>query len=416
MSALPGLPVEILGIIAEISTTAALVPLCQTNRRIHAACFRHIYRTVNLESLPAIVKCFQTFNSNAAYAEEVRSLKILCSPKWTLRRFGDLIQSAMSQLKNVEIFFAQVPPSLFPCFSLAHFPRLRECVIPGATETGPFLRRHGRIVSLVVLPQDEDFTPIPSPQRVHMPALCQFGGPEAFALALVPNSRVSRVFICWQPHRTPAKSYADVMATLALSETYILSFTNAIHTWDTSLLSAIVAGMPHLTSLTIENPSAPNSALLQIFISHLDAVVTGLPHLMWLSIGQGPFQSPDSLDPRDLQWEFNIVRQWGAISPTLRCVSLPSETVWTRVQKDVWYPATTSPETDRSKMLVRAKWFLTLVASSSDLCAAYTGAAETVAGKEIVRTLREAFEREGRLRDFQIRRDAAGMSISFAPG
>ncbi|KAJ6528667.1 hypothetical protein DFH09DRAFT_1094356 [Mycena vulgaris] len=148
-SALPGLPVEILGIIAEFSTTASLVPLCQTNRRIHAACFRHIYHIVHLESLPAIVKCFQTPTSNAAYAGE----SLL--PKWTLRRSGDLFQSAMSQLKNVEIFFAQMPSNFFffmflPC-TFPSPPRMRNPKRCQYRITGA-----GSPITLTLTPLDEN--------------------------------------------------------------------------------------------------------------------------------------------------------------------------------------------------------------------------------------------------------------------
>ncbi|KAJ6535284.1 hypothetical protein DFH09DRAFT_1325110 [Mycena vulgaris] len=115
------------------------------------------------------------------------------------------------------------------------------------------------------------------------------------------------------------------MATLALSGTNILSLNNAIHTWDTSLLSAIVVSMPHLINLSLENLSPPDSARLQNFMSHLDAVVAALPDLSCLSIAQRRSQAPDLLDRSDLQREFNVVRKWGDISLTLASIRLSSE-------------------------------------------------------------------------------------------
>ncbi|KAJ7458084.1 hypothetical protein FB451DRAFT_584802 [Mycena latifolia] len=314
---LSGLPVEVLGIILEFATASTLVSLCQTNQRIHAACLRYIYRTVELVSLTSIVKCCQTFIANTSYALEVRTFKLVCYPTNTFRCFAYLIQSAMAHLINVEDLILQVSPPLISALKLSsfHFPRLRTCKMPCATHTASFLRRHLTIVFLAGLqaPEGDSLYMLPE-LRIHMPALRSFAGSPTLACTVVPYSRVWRVLLWWPLQNMPAPNYADVIDTLALSETKILRFDNVVDTWDVALLVAIVAGMPDLTDLSIRNDSVSDPTQLEIFIAHLDTVVAGLPHLSSLSISQDLVRGADFLDPRDLEVEFDAVRRWGDIS------------------------------------------------------------------------------------------------------
>ncbi|KAJ7679733.1 hypothetical protein B0H17DRAFT_1333949 [Mycena rosella] len=409
---LPGLPVEILGIISEFSAKSTLVALCQTNQRIHAACFRDIYHTVHLNSLASAVKCSQTFISNPIYAEEVRTLKMVCYPRRTFRRFDNLVQSAMAHLRNLESILLHVSPSLFTPVARVHFPRLRECVISCAADPSPFLSRNTGLASLLVLPKsDEDPSNIPPTSRIYMPVLRNFAGPGTLATAVVPHSRVWRASIFWHLQRHTVLGYAETIASLALSGRKVLMLDNVVTTWDTALLAAIIAGMRHLTDLSIRNPSGPDPVQIQVFVSYFDGVIAALPTLTSISVTQEPLRPSGLLDPHDLEPEFSAVRRWGDISPALRCAVLPSETAWSRVRNDVWYPATKSPNI--SDMLVRVKWFLMRVVTSTDLCAGYVSIAEVVAGKQTVCVLRGALEDEGRIPAFEIAPDPAGMVISF---
>ncbi|KAJ6571095.1 hypothetical protein B0H19DRAFT_657190 [Mycena capillaripes] len=401
-SPLCALPVEIMGIISEFSTIVDLVQLCRTSRRIHSVCFRFIYRVLELQDFARTIKCCETLTSNIFYAQEVRMLKMLCYPKYPLGRFRAVLQSAISNLPNLENLHVYIHPSLFACFSDLHFPRLRACSIP------------------LVLPDDYYYGQNPSASLAlsvvptYMPHLRMFFGPETFALKVIPQSRTSHLSIWWNTRRLQLNNPSDDVAILSLSGAKISILENVVGIWDTSLLSAITVGLPHLTKLEFRNISPPERDILQIFISHLDAAITGLSSLASLSILQNPLRPPGFLDPRDLDGEFDAVRRWGEISPTLRSAVLPSETAWARVhvRENVWYPATKSP--NRPDMLVRVKWFLCLVVSSRNLCAGYARVAEAVAGKDSMTLLRVAVDRVGRIPEFEIEPTATGMSILFA--
>ncbi|KAJ7893213.1 hypothetical protein B0H13DRAFT_2339800 [Mycena leptocephala] len=397
-SLLCGLPVEIIGIICDFSKTPDLISFCQTNRRIHSVCFRSIYRSVKLNNPARVVRFCQTLTLNIFYAQEVRMLDISCYPKYPLGRFAAVLLSAISNLQNLETLVVYTHPSIFACFSDAHFPCLRTCAIPFWVSTDSFVRRHPELSSLSVLP-DVDYWHNPSSlslKSIYMPWLRTFFGPETFALEVVPHSRASHLSIWWNTPRLLLQNSAADIATLALSSANILVLENFIGVWDTSLLSAIAAGLPHLTKLEFCNISAPDPDILQIFISHLDAAVGRLSSLTSLSIFQSPIRPPGCLNPRDLDGEFDVVRRWGDISLTLRSAVLPSETAWARVHL-------------RENVCGFSAW----LSPPFDLCPGYATVAEAVAGQDTVALLRATVEREGRIPDFEITPTATGMSITF---
>ncbi|KAF7346816.1 F-box domain-containing protein [Mycena sanguinolenta] len=414
------LPVEIIGLISEFSAIPNVVTLAQANRRAQSICFCFIYRTVELEDPVRTVKCLTTLGSNMLYAQAVRKLKLLYYPKYPFRRLLVAFRTALVNITNLETLHLSTHLHMFACLSDVLLPRLRMCSIPLALYTDSFVRRHPGLTSLSVLPDyhGEFLSGVPdlSGTHIHMPNLRMFIGPETFAFRVIPHSRASHISIMWNTHRLRLGiSPSDDVATLALSSVNILTLENIVGNWDTALLSAITAGLPHLLSLEFWNISVSDLESLQAFISHFDATVSGLPSLTSLSILHGPQRPPGLLDPRDLDREFDTVRRWGDISPTLRCAVLPSETAWSRVyvQGNVWYPATKSPNIP--DMIERVKWFLSLVVSSSrELSPGYVRIAEVVAGKETVSVLRTEVERLGRIPEFEVRPTATGMSLSFA--
>ncbi|KAJ7309374.1 hypothetical protein DFH08DRAFT_1088292 [Mycena albidolilacea] len=422
---LPDLPVEIIALISEFSSIAAVVALSQTNRRIHSICFRYIYRVVELEDSARAVKWSTTLATNNPYAQEVRKLKLLChiSCEHSRRRFNATFHSALSNLKNLENLHLSTPHlGILPCFSDAHFPKLRICSLPLSLYTDPFVRRHPGLISLYVLPEQyhmqiSSTPPDISAAEIRLPNLRTFIGPETFAFKVVPHSSASRISVMWNTRRLLLCNLSSDIATLALSRTEILTLDNIVGIWDTSLLSAIVAGLPHLLKLGFWNVSVPNSDSQNIFVSRLDVAVANLPGLTSLSVLQSPLRAPGLLNPRDLDAEFDTVRRWGSIAPTLRSAVLPSETAWARVyaRDNVWYPATKSPNIP--DMLIRVAWFLRRVVSSSDsdsdLGPGYARVAEDVAGKDTLSVLRAEFERLGRMPEFAIAPSVRGMSISF---
>lgn len=281
---LPDLPVEIISLISEFSSIAAVVALSRTNRRIHSICFRYIYRAVELEDSARAVKWSTTLATNIPYAQEVRKLKLCVSRfpffkiplKWfaslchiscehSRRRFNTTFHSALSNLKNLENLHLSTPHlGILPCFSDVHFPKLRICSLPLSLYTDPFVRRHQGLISLYVLPEQyhmqiSSTPPDISAAEIRLPNLRTFIGPETFAFKVVPHSSASRISVMWNTRRLLLCDLSSDIATLALSRTEILTLDNIVGIWDTSLLSAIVAGLPHLLKLGFWNVSVPNS-------------------------------------------------------------------------------------------------------------------------------------------------------------
>ncbi|KAJ7172903.1 hypothetical protein C8R43DRAFT_676213 [Mycena crocata] len=407
------LPAEIIALITEFSGTADLLVLCRTNHRIHSISVRCLYKSLELTDAARVVRCCETLASNVHLAHAVRVLKILYYPIYPFPRFAGTIESAWTNMQNLEVIDCKVLPSTFKGFSIASFPRLRECALPLGIYTHSFLQRHTQIKLLFVLPSKEEAPDWPpSVPAIHMPRLKRFFGSESVAFALVPHSTATTLFISWDGD-PPSNGYHERINTLALSRADILTLESAIWAWDASFLGAIANSMKQLTTLTFRNLSTPDPQGLQTFLAGIDALVRALPNLTSLSIAQDPQRPPGVLDAAELPGEFDLVRRWGEVAPALLCAVLPSETAWVRVIPGVWYPATKSPNIP--DMLVRVKWFLTLVVSHSDVGPGYTKIAEVVARKDTVCLLKDAVAREGEVPEFELTPDATGMRISFTP-
>ncbi|KAJ6628151.1 hypothetical protein B0H10DRAFT_269367 [Mycena sp. CBHHK59/15] len=254
-------------------------------------------------------------------------------------------------------------------------------------------------------------SPMPS---IHVPNLQHFIGPQIVALAVVPGSRTSHIVVSWELGGNI--NFAEGFATLARPNADVLDIHSMIWTWDTTLLSAITNSMPKITDLFIRtvSPLDVGSDEKEAFFTFMDGTLRALPCLTTASILQGFRLFPGGVNADDLDWEFDTVRRWGEISPTLTCARLPSETLWARIRGNIWFPGNES--SNRDDMLVRVKWFLIKVLTSEELDEDYDLIAYAVAGEDTVLALRQAIDLHGSVPEFILTQKEAGelgMQIVF---
>ncbi|KAJ7629603.1 hypothetical protein B0H17DRAFT_1109606 [Mycena rosella] len=407
------LPVELLDCIAEYGDRNGLLSLSQTHRRMNRVCLRWIYRAVALYDITRAIGCLKTFISNIQSAKSVRVLVFRfgrSDPPELLGAFYRLLRTALNNLQSVEYIDAATCPKIFTVMSTIHFTRLRECSIPFCADIVPFLHLHSKLEGL-------SLDPVPDTsvmwwtflQPIQLSDLQMFSGPEVVAQAVVPDSRASHIIIFWDPR--PQRDFGHFFETIAASGTTLLDVQNILITWDAPLLAAMAKCGASLTSFTVRNVSSVHQPLeIEDFLAGMDATLHSLRCLTALSIIEDALAS--SFDPADLDWEFATVRRWGDIAPALACCILPSETQWLRIRGSVWYPSNQSD--DAAHLLARFRWFVTTVIASA-LPAEYLQVLESIGGRDMVRALQTAFERDGVLPEFVLAEKPDGISIAFSP-
>ncbi|KAJ7263894.1 hypothetical protein C8J57DRAFT_420188 [Mycena rebaudengoi] len=403
------LPLELLDEIVQLSTRSDLLSLCKTSRRINTACLRWIYQTLFLDDPGRLVKCCQTLMSNTEAAYAVRLLLVQCNPKRGLKALRLLFSATLKKLKSLEFLEIAGSVDLFSICSIIHFPRLRHCSIPFSIDFVWFLALHPKLIELTMdpIPHDSvislaEITPI------HLPDLQRFSGPDRVAVSVIPRSSAFRILVFWDP-RFETK-FNEAFTSFALSNAEVYEVKNILVSWDPALLTAAATCIPGLTALSIRNVSsivAP--AEMEEFFSGIDQALKSLTKLKALAIIQGSL--PTILDPEDLDWEFETVRRWADISPTIACVLLPSETKWMRIRTNVWYP--TNNNDSVPDLLARFRWFIITVSNSTVLSPEYTAVLELISGKEIVRELKVGYERDGVLPQFTLAPKDGGIAMTL---
>ncbi|KAJ7457189.1 hypothetical protein B0H11DRAFT_2199726 [Mycena galericulata] len=401
-----------------------LLVLCLTNRRIHDVALKWIYRTINLDDPARLVNCCATLISRTEAAESVRQLTIRCHPRLAMKSFYAIVACAIKGLKNLRILNIWISHSIFRALADMRFPQLLECRIPYAVEIIPFLQRHPGIAKISVSPFGEfsrgsPFRFASCTQPIFLPKLQRFDGPVNIACSIVPGSQTPIMSIDWVSDSDlyfsdgtlpdHQKYFSDRLAALARPN--VVSLRNIVGAWDCEILPAITSHMPHLEYLAFGN--LLNCPGKESFISSIDAVLHCLPRLNTLSLLEG-IPSARSPDDDTLDQEFAIVRRWGAHSPSISSVILPSETPWVRCS-EVWFPfPNVASETT-------AKWFLTTVATTPALPPLYAALAVHLAGDDGMLLVERAMENDGAGPDFVVAvregvgavRDGGSWSVSL---
>ncbi|KAJ6496894.1 hypothetical protein DFH09DRAFT_1376284 [Mycena vulgaris] len=404
------LPLELIDSIAEYSDESALRSLSLADRRVNGVCTRWMYRDVVLDNRLRAVACFKTLVAKTQAAQSVRALILRFHPSDMLASFYRILRAALLLLTSVEYIEVIMSTEIFGALADIHFPRLRECAIPFCADIIPFLHLHPEITGLSMDPvPHSSVTFWTSMEPILLPDLHMFSGPGVVALSVIPRSRTSHMFVFWDPRLQG--QFSDVFNAIESSGTVLLDVQNIFITWEPQLLTAITKFVPNLTSLSIRNVSSIHAPTeMQAFFSGIDETLKSLRSLTSLSIIQDALST--TVDPDDLDWEFQTMRKWGDIAPSLHCCVLPSETKWLRIRHNVWYPSNLTDNT--AHLLERFRWFVTTVVSEPALPPDYFTVLEVIGGKEMVGALKAAFDEEGLMPEFELAEKPMGISITFA--
>ncbi|KAJ7135081.1 hypothetical protein C8R46DRAFT_1362225 [Mycena filopes] len=403
------LPVELIDTIASSVAQRDLLSLCRTNRKVNTACLRWLYRTVVLTDQVSAVVCFTTIISNQQAARSVRSLRVRFDSALMLKAFARITRAALEKLTALDDVELPAPSEIFALISGIHFPRLRQCTIPFSVHTIGFIKRHLQLHHLWVDPVPHEELEFPqSFDPVLLPELQVFSGPDSIAHAVIPGSRVSHAVVFWDPRGET--DCVGMFEAIGASGTQLRDLNNIVVVWDPMLPTAAAKYLPSLSVLAVRNVSAlPAPHTLETFFSCIDTNIKTFANLTTLCIVQGTGPAP--LDASDLDWEFQTVRRWADLCPSLRCCVLPSETKWMCTVSNVWYPRN---QTDNAvDMVTRFRWFVKTVVASAALPPAYDAILEVIGGKEMVAALRRAYEEQGDVPEFRLTETPVGDAVTF---
>ncbi|KAJ6551777.1 hypothetical protein B0H19DRAFT_1158870 [Mycena capillaripes] len=319
------------------------------------------------------------------------------------------------RMKNLQVI--NVPAQeLFRLFSHLSFPQLLRCIVPLAPDIFPFLRANCMITSLYVVPSWElEGSSAESPmESIYMPKLQRFSGPEIVACCVLPGSPASQVAIAWP--KNPAMEYSRGLVAAASSQADVDILCTLVHSWDLALLAAIAKHAPRrLRVLQIQN-IMPFSATFpkEYFLSAIDDTLRSLSCLRAISIVQGFDSRPVHWNEEDLESEFQTVRRWREICPSIGIVTLSTITSWICIRSlNVWLPANANGVDVTSVPCL--KWFVKKTLTSSALPPEYRFWVDSVVGADKMKALEEALERDGVVPPFDILyQEDGGPSISFA--
>ncbi|KAJ7653134.1 hypothetical protein DFH06DRAFT_527164 [Mycena polygramma] len=412
---LSALPNELMHAIAGYLKPTDLLPLCLTSRQIHSICLEWIYRAITLENPVQIIRCCKTIVSRKEAAEAVRTLEIACYPGgYPLKNFFTTFVSAVSRIVSNLRVLDMCVPSLLLAIAHISFPRLHTCTLPVSPDIIRFLCINPRMASITIFPEGSrrfDWPLAP----IHMPNLEHFDGPDIVACIVVPGSLVSRIALFW-PDR-PVLEFSRGLAAAASSKADLIELSNLVYSWNPDLLAAVAEHTPRIQFLQIRNMkdfSVPTRRRDQFFAA-MDGVLPSLPCLIGLIIVES-----SSLRPMGIQWiseeldsEFEIVQRWGALSPVLTRLTLPSTTLWLRLGDNIWFPG--DPAKEGPATVLCLKWLIKKVLTSSDLPVAYRLAAVVTGGEDGMVILEEALERDGVVPAFDISRNADGSTVISFP-
>ncbi|KAF7377883.1 F-box domain-containing protein [Mycena sanguinolenta] len=406
------LPTELIHTISGHLELRDQLFLCRTSHRLYAICVKWIYRVLDLKSPLQLVQCCKTIIARPDAALSVWKLKIECVLSYTLKSFYTTLRSAATRMENLRVI-SICSPHLFGSISDTVFPRLTDCTIPlllDSADSYSFLRRNPTIEFTILMPDPGQFISnnLYHIQPIHMPRLRHFIGSEIAACNLVPGSPVSKIGIGWSPN-SPI-GYSRGLSAVASSTAEICDLTAVIPSWDPALLSAIAQHTPRIQFLKIWAPRLSGlTPEKEDFLAAMDTNLCSLTRLTNLTVADKTFldRIADALES-----EFDRVRRWGDICPTLNRVCLSGKpTAWFR-WKGLWLPTncfTDDPESDEC-----LQWFIKKVVLSPELPSDYHDLGEYFAGAAGMEILTEAARKGEALPTFHVlRKEGGGPVISF---
>ncbi|KAJ7202047.1 hypothetical protein GGX14DRAFT_654585 [Mycena pura] len=412
------LPNELmLDVLSRIEVWDLLV-LCPTSRQIYAHCMTRIYRSITLEDIVQLIKCFKAIILHTEAAEAVHNLQILCSPSCPLKSFYAIVHRAIQRLKNLRTLKVHTSCTIFHLFYDMHFPHLSalELEVTPWDDVISFLKHNPMLstlrifpidsISLIIEQSDVGLAPTAPMPPIQMPKLQTFFGPTLLASAIVPGSLTSDISIVWEGSRST--SFSDCLATLVLSKAEIVAVNNYVCTWDcSSLLLAIAHHIPQVQRLQFVNISGS----WQQYELFLASVEDSLPSFECL----GQLELHSLIPPNaqlfndDLDAGFRLASRWGEICPSLEIVCFPDDVPWARFHDWIPEAAVEALNHDIGRITIdettmrQLKWFFakTLTPASPP---SYLGFARYLLGEDGLIAMENAIANLGDLPNFELER------------
>ncbi|KAJ6461043.1 hypothetical protein C8R45DRAFT_1179808 [Mycena sanguinolenta] len=304
-------------------------------------------------------------------------------------------------------------PELFHDLSDLAFPQLILAAIPLSSNSYSFLHRNPTLEFITVIPVkgseslSNKFSDI---QPIHMPQLRQFEGPESAVCTVVPGSPVSMLTIWWG-RPDPVMSYSRGLTAAASSKADLHYLVNSIIFWDPALLRAIAMHTPRIQILEIRNLTQSGARGKADFLPAFEDTLHSLICLKNLIISDKSSCHLDRIGDV-LESEFDRVRRWGKICPTLVCVRLSGEEATWACWDDIWIPA--SCGTDHPESVECLRWFIKKVLITPELPSLYLAMAMHFGAVDGILVLEEAVRRGEAMPAFDILRKEGGRTyISF---
>ncbi|KAJ7080624.1 hypothetical protein B0H15DRAFT_856591 [Mycena belliarum] len=379
------LPTEIIHAVARHAATKELLALSQTSRRIHAISLEIIYRHVALYDHAQAAKYCTAVASRPETAKLARKLKMMYLPLTALPAFDTRMKSVVRKMQNLHVLDIH-SRFFFESISDLTLPRLSTCTLPISLDLGSFLGRNSTVTDLVILPAVEEpcsefYTSPITP--VHLPKLQRFVGPDLSACSFIPGSLASNITIFCTLN--PNVGSSGGLEAIARSNADIIDFNCLIIWLEQAFLIDVAKYLPGIRSLQIAKPSeTPAPEDEELFMVSIATLLRSLTCLETMSL-LTPIHGPDEIADDELEAEFRSVQIWGEIAPRLQTVALPSNTLWTRVRDNIWFPSNRPTAEFREE---RHQWLIKKALSSPDLPREYQTLAEFVGNEAGIATLK----------------------------
>lgn len=345
------LPVELVDEIARYSTPCELQALCLVSKQIGDVATRRLYHTIVLESLKNAIRCFSTLAQRQEVASCVRRMAIGVLPIHIFRNFYQLAAAALKCTTNLVGLDISGLNHLLSLLAKTSFPRLAEAKLPYAPSLTTFLQTNRQLLKAIII-EGSAVTPdlLSSSSRhftnVQLPELQAFVGSCNIIPHVIPGSQVQYLTICWEPE---CERLEEIMRCVAQSRRGVLGMDNLVLGWNPALLNVIADFMPRIERLRIRNVCPlSNGEMIESYMLYLEEGLHKFEQLHTLAITL--LFNPYEYHLEDLDHEYDLLRRWGSLVPTLMVCTLPSMTRWMRVRESHWFPFV-DPKDDPYKKL-----------------------------------------------------------------
>ncbi|KAJ7628788.1 hypothetical protein FB45DRAFT_1059481 [Roridomyces roridus] len=361
------LAAEILLEVISYASPLDLLSLSTVSRLFHSVATKFLYRHIELRSFRRVFRCCTALaragNEDAALAVRTLSFDFFgqsilnpprpgSDPSTLFAPFFRLINAALSKTTLLRSLVLRLPHDAHGiCLSQCTFPSLTHY---GATFTdgGDFLERHPQIVNITVL---NDGSGVRAFNETVLPRLAVFSGPAEMVTRIVPGRPVHCAKLWW-PLRAWVQTQGDmesdswdtdaVIAALSQSNAPqgVAALENLFLDWPPLHVLTSLATSLNLRALFIHSRHISYEAY-QSFLTKLGAVLPQFTQLNELGVNFLPLIG--QAEGKQLAEEFNTIRHWVTLCPTLNVCALQSSIKWIRFRMtspSYWIPLHLDPK------------------------------------------------------------------------